>query len=539
MKAKALLSVSSLLLCVSAFGVACRGKQWRRPLSGSRSKTSTASSAGNGSASALGQAGASATQLGPLSSAPPNLCTGAYADSFSALAPDIARLEAQLASYTFCIRSAATYECLSYGVDGELDQRRKRSVTHGTAFAYERGGRGTLLLTNQHVSDWPAVTDDDHAVEGVPNGCKRVGTELSIVESEGDSYEHDDVPLEQVVADPHLDIAVLTTARKLPILPWRIGESSQLEERNVVDVRGFPLGILDATSTGQVVSSRDHDTKKDWDHDDFVIDASLSPGNAGSPVLAISCKTGAFELVGVYHTRVVRSSPLNAVIGIDQLRNLMSTLKRVPRPGDTRTDPDAAARARLETASVHALDPYFPLGPLTAALRTLPDGRIYYEVLNEYFPTRAYPTIVLEDLPAPESDDFGKLGRVWFGSTAGLESREWSDLDVEARLQLQKLLGALRKASVAAFALRETDPMASASRERAAENARLDEALQHLKATQRDQAQMALDLVRRLAPRAGAGSETLRSILSKPESEKLLPPISLPKPEGAAKPNLE
>ncbi|HVZ35620.1 MAG TPA: hypothetical protein VG963_24510, partial [Polyangiaceae bacterium] len=136
------------------------------------------------SSTGLGQGGATAGFLGPVSSTPPNVCTGAYADSFSVLAPDVGRLEAQLAAYTFCIRSAATYECLSYGVDGELAQRRKRSVTHGTAFAYERGGRGTLLLTNQHVSDWPSVTDDDHTVDGVPNGCKRVGTELSIVQSE-------------------------------------------------------------------------------------------------------------------------------------------------------------------------------------------------------------------------------------------------------------------------------------------------------------------------------------------------------------------
>ncbi|HVZ35207.1 MAG TPA: hypothetical protein VG963_22430, partial [Polyangiaceae bacterium] len=87
--------------------------------------------------------------------------------------------------------------------------------------------------------------------------------------------------------------------------------------------------------------------------------------------------------------------------------------------------------------------------------------------------------------------------------------------------------------------LRETDQMAGASRESAEENARLDEALRHLEATQRDQAQMALDLVRRLAPRAGGGSDTLRSILSKPESEKLLPPVTgrdLPsKPEADPK----
>ena len=35
------------------------------------------------------------------------------------------------------------------------------------------------------------------------------------------------------------------------------------------------------------------------DHVDFVVDALLSEGNSGSPVLAVSCKSRLMELVGV------------------------------------------------------------------------------------------------------------------------------------------------------------------------------------------------------------------------------------------------
>ena len=35
-------------------------------------------------------------------------------------------------------------------------------------------------------------------------------------------------------------------------------------------------------------SEHDHDDYGEWDHDDFVVDALLSAGNSGSPVLAVS-----------------------------------------------------------------------------------------------------------------------------------------------------------------------------------------------------------------------------------------------------------
>ena len=82
---------------------------------------------------------------------------------------------------------------------------------------------------------------------------------------------------------------------------------------------------------GKVVSSYDHDDEKDWDHVDFVVDAQLSPGNSGSPVLAVSCRTGEFELVGVYHAGYAGNTPLNVVVAIDQVRDMMTTLKKSPR----------------------------------------------------------------------------------------------------------------------------------------------------------------------------------------------------------------
>ena len=463
----------------------------------------------------------------PSSSSPPqhrrpsaplsaNSCPGEYADNLSALAPKVRRLETQLASYTFCIRTTATYECPSYGVDGELVHKRTQVVAHGTAFAYRRGGAGTLLLTNQHVADWPVVTDDDHTAEDVPPGCRRVSDELNIVENEADSYGRDDIPLSRVVADPQLDIAVLTTPNKLAVLPWKIGHSSRLRDRNIVDVRGFPLGVFKATNVGKVVSAYDHDTYKEWDHDDFVVDALLSQGNSGSPVLAISCKTGEFELVGVYHAGYTRGSALNAVVGIDQLRGLLSTLKLAPRR-DANATLDVSARTRLSAAAAqNTLAPFFPLGSLTASLRTRNDGVFFYELFNRSFPMRTYPILVLEDVPTLNDDDFGALGRLWFGSRQGLKTYDLSDMDAPARPQLLKLLEGLRRASLASFALREADQDANQSRERFERTERLEKMLRRTSSGQRDLVQLATDLAERFAPRAEEDTISLESLLAEP-----------------------
>lgn len=459
---------------------------------------------------------------------PPNSCPGEYADNLSALAPKVRRLETQLASYTFCIRTTATYECPSYGVDGELVHKRTQVVAHGTAFAYRRGGSGTLLLTNQHVADWPVVTDDDHPAEDVPAGCRRVNEELNIVENEADSYDRDDIPLARVVADPQMDIAVLTTPNKLAVLPWQIGHSARLRDRNIVDVRGFPLGVFKATNVGKVVSAYDHDTYKEWDHDDFVVDALLSPGNSGSPVLAISCKTGEFELVGVYHAGYTRGSALNAVVGIDQIRSLITTLKPTPRR-DLNAQLDVSARARLSAAAQNALEPYFPLGPLTASLRTRNDGAFFYELFNRNFPVRTFPILVLEDVPTLSDDEFGALGRIWFGGRQGLKEYDLSDLDAPLRPQLAKLLEGLRRASIAAFALREADQSANQSRERFERTERLEKALKRTNSGQRDLAQAAAELAERLAPKSDEPTVSLESLLVEPS-----PQLPGETPQGAA-----
>jgi len=427
---------------------------------------------------------------------PGPMCVGDYADDLQALAPRVREYERQ--PYSYCVRNTATYECLSYAPDGSLRRTRKRAVMHGTAFGYRQQNGETLLATNQHVAEWPAVTDEEHPVDGVPLGCKKLGDQLSIVENESDAYERDNVGLQRVVADAQLDVAVLKAHKLLNILPWKIGRSASLRDRNVVEVRGFPLGAFQATSVGKVISAFDHDNYKEWDHDDFVVDALLSSGNSGSPVLAVSCRTGEFELVGIYHAGYSEGSALNVVVGIDQIRDFLTTFKRASRARAEGLPLDGRDRARL--GDPRAPDSYFPFGALTASVQRRSDGAFLFQLLSRDFPLRVHPILVLEDLPSPDAKEFGDLGRVWFGSAGGLKSYARADLDADAQSLVTHLLEQLRRDALAAFAYRAAARDGGQSRERFDHMTRLERALRHSSAQHKDTAIAAGELADRLGP---------------------------------------
>jgi serine protease Do len=471
---------------------------------------------------------------------PVSYCPGEYADDVSVLLPKSRELEQHLPAYTFCVRTSATYECPSYAQDGSLRRKKRRVVAHGTAFAYRQQNGETLLVTNQHVAEWPAVTDEEHPAEDVPAGCKRVSDSVKIVDNDSDSFEPDDIALSRVVTDPQLDIAVLKAKVQLPVLPWKLGHSAGLKERNVVDVRGFPLGVFKATNEGKVVSAYDHDGYKDWEHDDFVIDALLPSGNSGSPVFAVSCKTGEFELVGVYHAGYTRGSALNVVVGVDQLRELMTTLKRVPRTRPEVTGIlDLPARTQVMAAARSTLEPYFPFGQLTAAVRATDEGVLLYEVLGREFPLRAFPVLVLEDLAPIEAGTFGTTGRVWAGNRQGLKSYRRAELDADAQAQVARLIDGLRRGSVASTELRAADEGAATSRETFEKTERLERAIRKASAGNSDLAQSALDLAERLGPQPGEDAATMSTLMLPSRSTSAGPaaltasPIAPPPVDGA------
>ncbi len=439
-------------------------------------------------------------------------CAGAYADDFAALSPTAREAEQkpQSQSWVYAIRTAATYECLSYAGDGNVRRVRRKALAHGTGFGYRQQNGETFILTNHHVSEWPAVTDDEHKVDDVPPGCKRVSDQLKIVESERDTYDRDDTPLQRVVTDKSMDMSVLKAHALLPILPWKVGRSADLKERNVVDVRGFPLGAFKATNVGKVVSTYDHDDEKDWDHVDFVVDAQLSPGNSGSPVLAVSCRTGEFELVGVYHAGYAGNTPLNVVVAIDQVRDMMTTLKKSARRerGEV-SSLDRKARGRLSSGLDGAIDPFFPFDGAVAVARARSDGALVFAVMSPGFPLRSTPALLVEDLPEGPEEGYGELGRVWVGGRFGLKAYPKGALDADAQALIERVLDGLRANAGFALELRTAQGQASRDREHYEHMGKLERQLRRAAAAQTDLANSLTELVDRLSPKVGDATAAL------------------------------
>ena len=456
----------------------------------------------------------------PALAEPGPYCTGDYAEDISALSPHARSIESANVAYSYAVRTTAAYECVSYGSDGNIKRVRVNTRAHGTAFGYRRDGGDTLLLTNHHVAEWPAVTDDEHAVDGVPAGCKRVSDALKIVDDDHDDYAADDIPLTRVVSDPALDMSILRAKQKLEIIPWKVGKSATLNVRAAVEVKGFPLGEFRATNVGKVVSAYDHDVQGERNHDDFVIDALLTSGGSGSPVFAISCKSGEFELVGVFHARYAGASALNVVVAIDQVREMMSTLKRAPRSSDRSQDLDAAARTRLINLADRDPDPrYFAAGSLVASLHVRGDGALVFAVFPGDFPKTTTPLLAIEDVPDGDPKAFGKLGNVYIAAGGGLVHYAPAEVDAEAQAMIARLLSVLRMDALATFDYRDAIRTTADSRSAYDRVASKKRALGRMLDAQRDTGMTALEPTSRAVTKTGVMA-SLRDIEADPVTTK-------------------
>jgi serine protease Do len=446
-------------------------------------------------------------------------CEGAYGDTFQLLSLRSRQTEqGPQNQYSYLVRSSARYECPFFGPDGKLRRRRMAVTELGTAFAYEVAGTETFLLTNEHVALWPEVTDSLHRVDGVPEGCKRVDDKLRIVRDERDDFEPGQIPLTRVAVEPLLDAAILKAPQKLNVLPYKIGKSANLRQGDAIRARGFPLGVMQAVSDGRIVNAYDRDQEQGWDHVDFVMDALLSEGNSGSPVLAVSCQTRDLELVGLYHAGYKGHSALNAAIGIDQLTEFMKKKKRLPHAPamDAGSGLGVKERGRLLSALESASLPLFDFGG-TVVRAEAREHELIYHVYGKQFPLDDRRSLVIEDLP--KDDAFGEVGRLFVPTTAPGSGpsvwRAWppSALGIDERELVTRATDSIRTQL-----LRTLDYRRTLSNQASAEDRRrgreLSRVIAHDASTTRDMSNALLDMADRLsvghdtpAPPAGSISE--------------------------------
>ena len=436
------------------------------------------------------------------------MCEGSYADTLqveSLRARDVD--QGPKGQYSFLVRSSAKYECPFFGPDGRLRRRRLQTSGLGTAFAYEASGTDTYLLTNEHVVAWPDVTDSSRHVDDIPEGCKRVEDSLRIVRDEHDDFEPGQIPLTRVAVDPVLDVAILKASQKLVVVPYKIGKSAALRQGNAVEVRGFPLGVMQAVSSGKIVNPYDRDQEQGWDHVDFAIDALLSEGNAGSPVLAASCRSRELELVGIYHAGYKGHGALNVVVGIDQLTEFMRKKQRIPR-GLSEAAAGAADRTRVRETLASGTLPLFDFGGLLVRVESgQVGGALLYDVYGHQFPLDDRPVAVIEDLPREGS--FGELTRLWVRGASGW--REWrpSALGADERDLLARVGDSVRSQVLHTIDFRKALANPGSADER--RNGReLSRAIAHDVPVARDVVGNLLDAVERLSSMPPVGSPARR-----------------------------
>src|SRR5262245_43446957 len=368
------------------------------------------------------------------------LCEGDYADAVPAsVASQV--LDGVREQFVLAIRNTATYEHVYYGREGKLRRGYVTSVIHGTGFAYRVRDGETLIVTNQHVAERPEVTDDEHPVDGVPPGSKKVREQLKIVRNEEDDYEPGHLALSKVLSDPASDIAIVKAHKLLPLMPFRVGRSSALRPGNLVQVRGFPLGAFSAVSVGKVVNPYTEDTEKGWSHSDFVIDALLSAGNSGSPVFAVSCRTSEPELMGVFHAGYADAAALNVVVGIDQLREELETLKLPRRDGALRAEVTAQDRDRVvkDLFANPTRSLIFPFGGRAVLAQLADPGTLRFTVLDEDYPMVTRESLALVDR---SQSGFGTLDKVVVLVDGASTEVPASALEPEVRDHFEKLYDA-------------------------------------------------------------------------------------------------
>jgi serine protease Do len=397
-------------------------------------------------------AGASAGRPSPRPATAPAaapFCSGEYADFLTVMNRETRTFEASpAAGYTYCVRTIATYEHVYYGKGGKLRRQFLRHVRHGTAFAYRARGGEWFLATNQHVTEHPLVTEADGEVEGVPVGSRKVREIVRIVANEGDEDEPSQIPLTKVLSDEALDLAVLKTRHPLKVMPYRIGRSSALRVGNAVQVRGYPLGVFAASNTGRVISVGQPDRERSWSHDDFAVDALLNAGNSGSPVFAVSCRTGELELVGIYHAGYKDAQGLNVVVSVDQLRGVLETLSPRPRDrsgGDAVVD-HAAALERLRAAPRPFVMPF-----ADRAVRVDLEGEdVRFSLLDA-----DYPLTTAVQVAIVARGDLAQPAAFVVPSRFGERELPWPALDGSLRDPGQRLHDALWRQLAAVLAYRD------------------------------------------------------------------------------------
>lgn len=364
-------------------------------------------------------------------------CRGRYLNSIGSMRTQIRLLEGSSEiDFTYQIRNTVMYEHVYYGKTGKLRKGLIKKVYLGTSFAYMKKDGEYYLATNQHVVQMPEITIDNTTVEGVPAGARKVREVIELIRKKKGRLSKKRIPLKLVVADEAMDTAILKTVAPLKIMPYRMGDSAALEVGNIVFARGYPLGMFPSTNAGRVTAVNIPDTEENWNHVDFVTDAQLNDGNSGSPLFAISCVTGELELVGVYHAEYRAGKGMGLVVGINEVRELLETLRASAKKTKTAA-PLLSSQAILNIIRAMPAPVFIPFANRVVRIDVARD-HVRFAILPEDFPLETAETIVLVAGAADQ-----RLKYLLLPEQSGKAEIPLKQLDPAVRDQIEQLFDAL------------------------------------------------------------------------------------------------
>jgi len=206
-----------------------------------------------------------------------------------------------------------------------VTKMRYFSLAHATATIFNQTENNiTYLLTNYHV-----VNEKDLDIQRVKNETSLGpqflfrGYIFSLVDNAYDRDISDDIPIELFKTNEEKDMAYFST-RDLDVESkmWKYGDSDRLEIGDFVYAITYPASTLRYVTQGIVGSLQNLEDGSGYliDDSDFIIDATVSPGGSGGPVLAINSITGDLELVGIFHKYFDVANDMNSIIPINKIK---------------------------------------------------------------------------------------------------------------------------------------------------------------------------------------------------------------------------
>lgn len=182
------------------------------------------------------------------------------------------------------------------------------------------GNERQFLYTAAHVISVNKVDDDILSQKGIPKSATLIKAEIDPYIT----YNNKRIKLKKIFSNQGLDVALLEPLEniKLPVFPYKIGDSDKLKVPNFLYVIGNSNDLGIDVGTGNVSKSYSPIVSQSQNKSDFFsIKYGLNVGDSGGPIIAIM--DGNYELVGINEALVLEAQMMGLGVKINPQMNLI------------------------------------------------------------------------------------------------------------------------------------------------------------------------------------------------------------------------